>query len=170
MERTRWSHLAALAVGVVVGITMAATPASAARPQHVTRSVGPIVTQVPAGQLCDFTYEESISFTLNLVRFFDDDGNLTGVEVQVDETIDHRNVDTGQVLTEDLHYARHVDLISGDETDTGQTWQLRDESGRLVLSGAGLFEVDVFTGEVVSESPHAALDADICALLGGAAA
>jgi hypothetical protein len=66
-----------------------------------------------------------------------------------------RNADTGKTLTEQDHYAAHVDFIGGEVTETGQSWQLRDEDGRLVLAGAGLFEIDLLAGDVVRETPNA---------------
>lgn len=73
---------------------------------------------------------------------------------------------------EEDDYAAHVDLVSGQATVTGQSWHLRDERGRLVVAGAGLFAIDLLTGDVLTGTPHVKTDgrAIVCPALGGAPA
>jgi hypothetical protein len=154
------------------GTLLLAAPASAGTAQHSKQSLGPFVADAPAGALCDFAYHEQTSFTQNTTRFFDDAGHLVRVEDQVDLRILHRNADTGQTLTERDHYAAHVDLVTGEATVTGQTWHLRNEDGRLVVSGAGLYVQELVTGDVVRETANAKADVagTLCQALAGAAA
>lgn len=172
MSRKRVLRLIAAASVSAIGVGAATVPAQAASPrtQHVTRTLGPFDTVVPAGAYCNFTYEERATVQLNIVQFFDSSGNLTSLQAQADLTVDHVNDDTGAVLSEEDHYARRVDFASGDYRDAGQTWQLRSEDGHLVLSGAGLFEADLITDHVLSETPHVIAHPEMCALLGGAEA
>ncbi len=172
-----WKHhvarrgLLPLAIAAVV-LAMGAGSASAATPVHVKRTVGPIAGDVPAGALCDFAYHEEDLGTQNITRFFDAQGNLIRVEDHLDISILHRNTDTGQTLTEDLHYTAHVDVTSGQVQVTGESWHLRAENGRLVLSGAGLIAIDLITGDILRQTPGAQADAAaiICPALGGAPA
>ena len=138
----------------------------------VAATAGPVVTDLPAGRVCDFAYHQEYSFTQNLERFFDEDGNLVRVEDKVALTVLHRNADTGYTLTETDHYAAFVDFVSGEATTTGQNWHLVDQDGRLVLTGAGSFTIDLITGEVLDETPYmqTAGRATICPALGGAPA
>jgi hypothetical protein len=163
--------LLSLPIAVVVLATSAGA-ASAAAPVHVKRSFGPISFDIPAGSLCDFAYHEEDQGTRNLTRFFDDQGNLVGVEDQLDLSIPHRNADTGQTLTENLHHAADVDFITGQVQVTGQSWHLRTENGHLVLSGAGLVATDLVTGDILRQTPNAMADtaAVIRPALGGSPA
>ncbi len=163
--------LVPLAIAAVV-TAAGAGPAFAADPVHVTQSFGPIAGDVPAGGVCDFAYHEEDSGTENIKRFFDDQGNLIRIEDQLDISILHRNADTGRTLTEELRAAAHVDLTTGQASVTGQSWHLRTEDGRLVLSGAGLIVTDIATGDVLRQTPSAMADAaaTICPALGGSPA
>jgi hypothetical protein len=84
----------------------------------------------------------------------------------------HRNASTGTTLVEEVHEVAHVDVVTGQVRQTGQTWHARDENGRLVLSGAGLIEIDLLTGDVVRVTPHALADVrtTLCPLLSATAA
>jgi hypothetical protein len=170
-RRAACRGLLALVIAAVV-LTVAAGSASAATAVHVKRAFGPVAFDVPAGALCDFAYHEEDRGTQNLTRFFDGQGNLVRVEDQLDVSILHRNIGTGQTLTEDLHSAAHVDLISGQAHVTGENWHLRTEDGRLVLSGAGLIATDLVTGDILRQTPNAMAGtaATICPALGGSPA
>jgi hypothetical protein len=170
-RRAACRGLLALVIAAVV-LTMAAGSASAATAVHVKRAFGPVAFDVPAGALCDFAYHEEDRGTQNLTRFSDGQGNLVRVEDQLDVSILHRNIGTGQTLTEDLHSAAHVDLISGQAQVTGESWHLRTEGGRLVLSGAGLIATDLVTGDILRQTPNAMAGtaATICPALGGSPA
>jgi hypothetical protein len=168
MAHRVWIFLSLVALGAC-GV---ATSASAAEPVHIKQTIGPISVDLPAGALCDFAYHEEDGGTQNVKRFFDDDGNLVAVEDQLHATLLHRNIDSGLTLTEELHYAVHIDFVTGAIRTTGQTWRLRDEAGNIVLSGTGLLAVDLFTGEVTKETPKVLGDAaaTLCPALGGAPA
>jgi len=159
---------AALAVVGAPGVASAGQRTT----QHLTRTVGPIVTDYPAAAVCDFAYHQEFSYTQNLERFFDSGGNLIRVEDKVAVTVLHRNAETGYTLTETDHYSAFVDFVSGEATTSGQNWHLVDEDGRLVLTGAGSYTIDLLTGDVLEETPHmqTAGRATICPALGGAPA
>jgi hypothetical protein len=166
------SRLVVLVVVVAAAALVALVPATAGAatlPVHVKQAFGPIVGDVPAGVVCDFAYHEEDTGTQNTTRFFDAAGNLVRVEDEVAVTILHRNADTGLTLIEDLHYAAHVDFVSGEVNVTGQSWHLVDEEGRLVLGRGGLIAIDLATGDVIHETPQAMSEA-LCGLLGGAPA
>jgi len=146
--------------------SLIATGASASAPEHVRRSVGPLSFDAPAGVVCAFAVHEEQSYTQNLKRFYDDAHHLMRVEDEVDLTVLHENVESGATFTEHDHYAAHVDLQTGEVAVTGQSWNLRDRNGRVVLTGAGFTSVDLATGDVTRETPH--YDADGCAALAGA--
>ena len=83
----------------------------------------------------------------------------------------HRNADTGYTLVEEDHYAAYVDFASGVAKTTGQSWALRDPSGRLVLSGAGLLTTDLVTGALLAQTHNVKDSRQIfCSALGAAAA
>ena len=118
--------------------------------------------------MCDFAFHEEDQGAQNLTRFFDDQGTLVAVEGQLDLSILHRNAGTGQSVTEILHYAAHVNLISGQVQVTGQSWHLLTENRRLALSGAGLTATGRLTGDILRQTPAAIADtaAVICPALG----
>jgi hypothetical protein len=157
-----------LGVALVAAAVTAAQPASAATPVHIKRSVVAPALDLPAGALCDFAYHQESSYTQNLSQFFDSAGNLVRVEDQVDITVLHRNADTGYTLIEEDHYAAYVAFASGVARITGQSWALRDETGRLVLSGAGLLTTDLATGALLTQTPNVNDSRQIfCPALGG---
>lgn len=157
------STITTLAVALAGFGASTASASAASPPQHLRRTVGPLVLDAPAGMFCDFAFHGEESYRQNLTRFFDDAGDLVRVEDQVDLTIFRRNVETGTTLTEHDHYAAHVDLVDGTVSVTGQSWHVRNADGRLVLSGAGFTSFDPVTGDVFRETPHES--ADICAAL-----
>jgi hypothetical protein len=166
---SRWV-LSVLAVVVVSGVA-SSVPASAATPVHIKQSVVASPLDLPAGAVCDFAYHQEASYTQNLTQFFDPAGSLTRVEDVVDITLLHRNDDTGYVLMETDHYAAYVDVTNGVATTTGQSWALRDQSGQLVLSGAGLLTTDLATGALLSQTHNVQDSRQVfCSALGGAAA
>jgi hypothetical protein len=165
---SRW-RLLLLTVFVVSAVGSGAT-ASAATPEHVKQSAVAPAVDLPPGTVCDFGFHQESSYTQNLTRFFGRDGNLVRVEDQVDITVLRRNLDTGYTLVEEDHYAAYVDFGSGIARTTGQSWALRDTSGRLVLSGAGLLSSDLATGALITQTPNVKDNRQIfCSALGGAA-
>jgi hypothetical protein len=166
-----WRRLILPAAAAALVMTLGVAPVSAATPVHVTRIIGPVAGDVPAGALCDFAYHEEDTGTEDITSFTDVAGNLVRTEVNVDVTILHRNSNTGMTLIENLHYAVHVDFLSGAATITGQSWHLRDENGRLVVTGAGLIETNLLTGDVIVQTPNAKAGSasPLCTALGGTA-
>jgi hypothetical protein len=158
-HRTRTAVVLAL---VSLGLSASAAPA-ATTPQHVKRTVGPLVFDAPAGAVCDFAVHAEESYTQNMTRFFDDEGNLVRVEDQIDLTVLHRNAETGKTLIEEDQYAAHVDFVTGTVDVTGESWHLRDANRRLVLEAAGFTSIDLATGDVLRETPN--YGADGCAEL-----
>jgi len=80
----------------------------------------------------------------------------------------HRIRSSGRNAYEELRQLR----TSGQVQVTGESWHLRAENGRLVLSGAGLIAIDLITGDILRQTPGAQADAAaiICPALGGAPA
>ena len=122
--------------------------------------------------MCDFALHLEQSGTVNLTRFFDEQGNLVRVEARADMSYLIRNTQTGRTLTEEDHFARHADLVSSEVWDTSQSWHDRDENGRLVRTGVGLIAFDYTTGDVFRETPDAKSDSvtTIFPALGGSPA
>jgi hypothetical protein len=161
----------AIVVAVLAGAMLVAAPALATRPVHGKRVVERTF-DVPAGDQCDFHYYTEITIAQNIKIFLDEAGNAVGTEDQLHASVFHLNVDTGASLTEEVHYTVHVDFLSGTYRVNGNTWHLRDEDGRVVLVAGGLYVVDIFTFELLQETPNADSDfaSTICAALGGAPA
>jgi hypothetical protein len=55
------------------------------------------------------------------------------------------NAETGRTLTEEDHFARHADFVSGEVRDMGQSRDDRVENGQRVLTGAALIALDLTT-------------------------
>jgi len=164
----RWALL--LLTAVMMGSAGSGGAASAATPEHVMRSAVAPAVDLPPGTVCDFGFRQESSYTQNLTRFYDSDGNLVRVEDQVDLTVLRRNLDTGYTLVEEDHYAAYVDFTSGIARTSGQSWALRDTSGHLVLSGAGLLSSDLATGAVITQTANVKDSRQIfCAALAGTA-
>jgi hypothetical protein len=163
-----WLLLLAVAV---VSAANCGTAASAATPEHLRQTVVAPAVDLPAGTVCDFGFHQEASYTQNMTRFYDSDGNLVRVEDHVDITVLRRNLDTGYTLVEEDHYAAYVDFASGIAKTTGQSWALRDTSGSLVLSGAGLLSSDLLTGALITQTPNVKDNRQIfCSALGGTTA
>ena len=162
--------LALVAMTLVAGGAFAAS-AEAREVLHFSGTSPLIVNDFPAGTLCDFTYHQEFVNTSHVNVFFED-----GSPVQVEEVNEvqvlHRNVDTGQTLTEVLHYAFHFDLVAGEVQLTGNWWHLRAADNRIVFVGSGMFVRDLFTGELLRATPNVAPDLaeTICPALGGSPA
>jgi hypothetical protein len=158
---------------VAVMVALPAAAASAAGPDHFTigGSFGPDLAL--AGTVCDFTYSQEGSFTGNVKLFRDAQGNPIRRVTTFDQTLVHRNVDTGRALTERIHFVVNTDFATGTQVFTGQTWHLRDVGGgKVVVAGAGLFELVQSTGEFLRFTPNTRTDfaGTICPALGGAPA
>src|SRR6266536_1869135 len=66
----------------------------------------------------------------------------------------------------------HIKQSVGQVRVAGQSWHLRAEDGRLVLSGAGLIATDLLTGDTLRQTPGAlaSVAATVCPALGGSPA
>ena len=154
---------AVLTVGAVLGVlapVAASTAAWADGPQHVRSTFSAEETH-PAGQLCDFTYHNEFTITINAVIFPD------GTEIDQDVIhATHTNVDTGFVLTETDYFSDQ--FRAGQEKVVGIQWHLRTPDGKLIVVHAGNL-VFSSTGDVVSFTPNTNPDfaAVICPALGG---
>jgi hypothetical protein len=152
----------------VLACSIAPAPAVAAQPIHV-RQVVERTFDVPAGDLCDFTYHTEITILQNIKIHVDEAGDPIGTEDQLHASVLHVNADTGAALTEEVHYTVHVDFLAGTYRVNGNTWHLRDGDGKLVLTAGGLYIVNIFTFELLTETPNVDSDlgATICPALGG---
>jgi hypothetical protein len=159
--------VALLASGLIAGAAFTAS-ADAREVLHFSGTSPLIVNDFPAGTLCDFAYHQEFVNTSH-VNVFLEDGHPVQVEEQAEVSVLHRNVDTGQTLTEVIHYAFHFDLVAGEVQLTGNWWHLRDPAGRIVFVGSGTFVRDLFTGELIRATPNVAPDLaeTICPALGG---
>lgn len=150
---------------VLVAVTAAmafAAGAGASQPTHTKYSpaVGPF--DIPAGQLCDFHYYETDVIEVNELDF----GNGR-IDLHIESTVTHTNVDTGYTLTETDHYTQTI-YLDGSQQLVGLFWHLRDASGKIVLVQAGqaLFDPN---GVPISYTPNFNPDfaAVACTTLGG---
>jgi len=151
---TAWTVL-----GVLAPVT-GSTAAWADGPQHVKSTFSAEET-VPAGQLCDFTYHNEFTITINAVIFAD------GREIDQDVIhATHTNVDTGFTLTEIDYFSDQ--FRAGQEKVVGIEWHLRNADGKLVVVHAGQLVVSA-TDEVLKFTPNFNPDfaAVICPALGG---
>lgn len=154
-------------------LALAPLAALAVPPQHLSAEGGPGEYTAPAGELCDFTYGQTVWYSIRGTRFFNQDGVRIRAIWHEDIVVEHRNLDTGQVLVERYHDSYENDFVAGTQTWTGNFWHLRDQDGRLVLVGSGRYVLDIETGELLDETPNATVGdfADtICTALGGAPA
>jgi hypothetical protein len=155
---------AVLTMGTVLGVlapVAGSTAAWADGPEHA-RSTFSAEETVPAGDLCDFTYHNEFTITINAVIFAD------GREIDQDVIhATHTNVDTGFTLTE-TDYFTVVIAADGQVKTVGIEWHLRNADGKIVLVQAGQL---VFSpeGDVLSFTPNTNPDfaAVICPALGG---
>lgn len=155
---------------LLVSAALAGPPAVASEPFHGKRVVNRTF-DVPAGDLCDFAYHTEITIAQNIKIFSDENGDVIGTEDQLHASVLHVNADTGTALTERVHYTVHVDFLAGTYRVNGNTWHLRDADGQVVLVAGGLYVVDIFTFELLRETPNVNSDlaATICPALGGEA-
>jgi len=158
--------LAALAAGALT-IGVFAGPALAAPPLfHEVKVPFSGVLSAPAGELCDFSYQQTYSGmdTFTVLS----DGTVQVLEQATDTNI---NLDTGESLTESISY-HYTFFPDGGWQQVGIFWQLRDADGKLVVIHAGnvVFDADF---NVVKVTPNATPTdmatwaAVICPALGG---
>jgi hypothetical protein len=153
---------AMLTAGTMLGVLAPVTGSTAAwadGPQHV-RSTFSDKQTVPAGDLCDFTYHNEFTITINAVIF------ANGTEIDQDVIhATHTNVDTNFTLTETDYFSDQ--FRAGQEKVVGIEWHLRTPEGKLVVVHAG--QLVVSGGEVLKFTPNWNPDfaAVICPALGG---
>src|SRR5215472_15903782 len=151
----RFTMVAVLAVGAVLGVLTPAAGSTAAwadGPQHVKSTFPFDPPPLPAGAFCNFTYGEAATVSLNAIIF-------TGSETDhIAFTDTHTNLDTGFSLTETGDFT--VFTTAGQTKTVGIFWHLRNAAGQLVISA---------TGEIVKVTPDVTPDnaAVICPALGG---
>jgi hypothetical protein len=160
-------RLGVVLAGLAVTVLTLAVSAWAARPLHVKDTFSDSVT-VPAGELCDFNYEESFTVVDNSLIYGDPE-NPDKVITQETAYITHTNLDTGYSLSEVDHAVFTFTSADASFKQVGLFWALRDASGTLVLQQAGQAVFNTDTGEVVKVTPHFNPDfAEVnCTSLGG---
>lgn len=141
--------------------------ATAAQAQQVTHTSFPISgsSTAPAGTLCDVAVNNSFTGTVSLVIFGDPDNPTRVIEHDTFNVV-HTNAATGQFATE---FNRGTAHSIGDTTRlTGLFfWHVRDESGKLVLNGAGMLTFNDDTGDVLKETPGLHNDPSLlCPIIG----
>ncbi|MGN6431613.1 MAG: hypothetical protein ACTHNB_12925 [Gaiellaceae bacterium] len=145
-------------------VALGATAASAAPPTHILKQAFSDSFSAPAGDLCDFNFSQS--FTIVDTGVFFDDGSFVLSETA---HVTNTNDDTGDTLSEVVHYTLQLDASNGQIKQAGLVVHLRDASGKLVVVQAGQLVIDTETGEVVKVTP--AVNPDfagmICPALGG---
>jgi hypothetical protein len=155
-----------LTAALIAGVVMLLF-ATAAQAQQVTHSSFPISGSniAPAGTQCDVAVKTSFTGTVALTVFGNPD-NPTKVIEHDTFNIVHTNLATGQYATE---FNRGTAHSTGDTTKlTGLfIWHVRDESGKLVLNGAGMLIFNDETGDVLKSTPGLHNDASLlCPIIG----
>jgi hypothetical protein len=139
--------------------------ATAAQAQQVTRSSTPVSGSniAPAGTQCDVAVKTTFTGTVALT-VFGDPNNPTKVIEHDTFNVVHTNLATGQYATE---FNRGTAHSTGDTTKlTGLFfWHVRDESGKLVLNGAGQL---TFQGDqILKQTPGLHADGSLlCPIIG----
>jgi hypothetical protein len=153
-------------LGILV-LTTGTTMAWADGPLHERSGFSESGT-IPAGELCDFAYSQTVTIFQNSIIFGtsdDPDRTITQAEAQVT----HTNLDTAFTLTEVDHLVLQFDAADSQFKATGIQWHLRDADGKLILIQAGQLVVNADTGEIVKLTPSINPDfaAVVCPALGG---
>jgi hypothetical protein len=160
----RFTMVAVLAVGTVLGVLTPVTGSSAAwadGPQHV-KSTFTFENPQPPGALCDFNYGEVATVSLDAIIFAD------GTETDhIAALVVHTNLDTGFSLTEVDHFTVFT-TADGQTKSVGIFWHLRNADGTLVVVQAGQLVISA-AGEILKVTPDVNPDnaAVICPALGG---
>jgi len=159
----RFTMVAVLAVGAVLGVLTPAAGSTAAwadGPQHVKSTFPFDPPPLPAGAFCSFTYGEAATVSLNAIIF-------AGSETDhIAFTDTHTNLDTGFSLTETGDFT--VFTTAGQAKTVGIFWHLRNADGQLVVVQAGQLVISA-AGEILKVTPDVNPDnaAVICPTLGG---
>ena len=159
----RFTMVAVLAAGTVLGVLTPATGSTAAwadGPQHV-KSTFTFENPQPPGAFCDFNYGEVATVSLDQIIF-------AGTETDhIAAIVIHTNLDTGFSLTEVDHFTVFT-AADGQMKTVGIFWHLRNAEGKLVVVQAGQLVISP-TGEILKVTPDVNPDnaAVICPALGG---
>src|SRR5262245_57440091 len=159
----RFTMVAVLAVGTVLGVLAPAAGSTAAwadGPQHVMTTCRFHPQPLPAGACGEFAYRQAATVSLDAIIF-------AGSETDhILYTGTHTNLDTGVSLTE--HGDFTVFTTAGQTKTVGLFWHLRNAAGQLVVVQAGQLVISA-AGEILKVTPHVTPDsaAVICPALGG---
>ena len=159
----RFSMVAVLAVGTVLGVvapSAGSTAAQADGPLHV-KSTFAFENPQPPGAFCDFNYGEVATVSLDAIIF-------AGTETDhIAATVIHTNLDTGFSLTEVDHFTVFT-AADGQTKTVGIFWHLRNSDGQLVVVQSGQLVISP-TGKIIKVTPAVNPDtaAVICPALGG---
>jgi hypothetical protein len=154
-------------IGALIVIAAMLVFATATQAQQVTHTSFPISGSnvQPAGTLCDVAVRDSFTGTVALT-FFGDPDNPTRVIEHDTFRVVHTNLATGQYATEFNRGTAH----SGGGTTrlTGLFfWHVRNESGKLVLNGAGTLTFNDETGDILKATPGLHADPSLlCPIIG----
>jgi hypothetical protein len=145
-----------------------ASSAIAATPRHESGSFSGSNT-TPAGALCDFAMRTDFTATYKATIFGNPDNPTRVIEHDTINVV-HTNVKTGATATEFNRGTSFFDAATGTTKIAGLFfWHLRDQSGKLVLNGAG--QIVFSDGGVLKETPGLNADSTlICSVLGGSPA
>ena len=149
--------LRALALGALV--TGALAPSvSAAKPEHFTETFEDS-RLFPAGEICDFDYEQSFTGR-DIVTIFEDYD-----QVQEKVLITHTNLDTGYTLTESLNY--QLRFYPDSDRTVGIIWHLRNADGKVQVVQAGMIAFSEEDGVTHTPGINPSFRDVICHALGG---
>jgi hypothetical protein len=156
---------AVLMAGTVLGVLTPATGSTAAwadGPRYI-KSTFTFENTIPAGELCDFNYQNVGTGSDNTAVFPDKTTD------HFELNITHTNLETGFTLTEIDHFTFQSTAADGQTKEVGLFFHLRNADGRLVVVEAGQLVVVTATGEVLKFTPNINPDpgAVICPALGG---
>jgi hypothetical protein len=143
-----------------------AGPADASTPQTGTFPIDEQFTDDGANAACGFDVDVHFAGTVRYIAFFDNQGNLTSVQLHTNAT--GTMTANGITLDEVDHNTETIDLVDGTDTEVGIVF-------RESLPGLGIATMDrgrvsaTLDGNLLFEAgPHPALDGDfttLCAAL-----
>jgi hypothetical protein len=160
----RTPSIRAIITGTMVSFAVLglAGPAEASQPQTGTFPIGEQFIDDGASAACGFDVNVDFAGTVRYVAFFNDQGELTSVELHTDAT--GTMTANGITLNEVDHNTETIDLVDGTDTLVGIVF-------RESLPGLGVVIMDrgrlsgTLDGTVLFEAgPHPALDGDLTAL------
>jgi hypothetical protein len=155
--------VAALATALTL---LVASPASGVTPQ---REEVPWNLTVVVEELCGFPVQFSFEGTLEFTRFFDEQGNLTRIQLHRDEDATATNLSNGKTSTGHGVLNVFFDVEEGTEVVSGLPIHFNLPAHGAILMDAGKVVFDLETGEITFVAgPHQAIQGDFsefCAAL-----